>query len=128
MGFFDDLAEKTKEVATKASDKAKDMAGIAKLKADLATEKRKIKDQNTLIGQLYYENYSAVPDDIFTEAVDKIKESEDVISTKEKELSELKDENGATVVPEDEFCPKCGVKLNKNSAFCSKCGTKIEEK
>lgn len=82
------VADKTRNIADKAVDKAKDMARIAKLNMELNAEKTNIEKAYTEIGKLYYETRKDEPDGFFVQICDEITLAKANI---EKLLCELED-------------------------------------
>lgn len=79
MDFFSKLSVKGKE----AADKAKDLAEIAALKAQIVTSESVIKKTYTEIGKLYYEQHAQ-------EAVDESMKSQfETIEKEKKEIADL---------------------------------------
>jgi len=63
------VAGKTRDFAEKATDKAKDVARIAKLNMELSAEKDTIQKAYLEIGKLYYETRKNSPDGFFCPAL-----------------------------------------------------------
>lgn len=55
MAFLNDLSKKLSEAAGDAAEKAKDAAGIAKLKAEILVEQKKLQHGYAELGKVYYE-------------------------------------------------------------------------
>lgn len=65
MGLFDNVAKKVGTVAGEAGSKAKDLAGLAKLSAEVSSIEKEIEKSFTAIGKSIYENHKdSAPDDI----------------------------------------------------------------
>lgn len=65
MGLFDNVAKKVGTVAGEAGSKAKDLAGLAKLSAEVSSKERDIEKACTAIGKSIYENHKdTAPEDI----------------------------------------------------------------
>ena len=65
MGLFDDVAKKVGSVAGEAGSKAKDVAGIAKLSAEIGAKEKDIDKIFIEIGKYIYENNrDLLPDEI----------------------------------------------------------------
>lgn len=56
MAFLNDLSKKLTEVAGDAAEKAKDVAGIARLKTEIMGEQKKLQQSYAELGKLYYES------------------------------------------------------------------------
>lgn len=109
------VAEKTRGIADKAVDKAKDVARIAKLNVELNAEKSAIEKAYSEIGKLYYETRKDDPDGFFVQLCDEITLAKENLDKLQKEICDLKtgfgsgkDEEGSievefTEVSEEEF-------------------------
>jgi len=65
MGLFDNVAKKVGTVAGEAGSKAKDLAGLAKLSAEVSSKEKEIEKSFTAIGKSIYENHKdTAPEDI----------------------------------------------------------------
>ena len=60
MGLFDDVAKKVGSVASEAGSKAKDVAGIAKLSAEIGAKEKDIDKIFIEIGKFIY-NFIKLP-------------------------------------------------------------------
>ena len=88
-----DVADKTKELAKTAADKAKNIARITRLTAEIAGEKDIIKKNYSELGRLYYAKYKEEPaDNEFEQLIEEIKAAEERIEIKKAEIEELKAE------------------------------------
>lgn len=114
MALFNNLRDVISNTSKDVTEKAKDVAATAKLKAQITMEEGKLRGLYADLGKAYYEN----PEDENIEAYkDSISAVKELIETYEKQLSEQK---GLRT------CPVCGAAVGKDVSFCSKCGTKIE--
>lgn len=90
MGTIGVVADKTKDIAAKASDKAKQAARIAKLSVEIGNEKENMKKAYIEIGKLYYETHKDDTEGFFVQLCDEITLSQNSIAAKEAEIAELK--------------------------------------
>lgn len=84
------VAEKTKTLAGKAADKAKDVSKLAKLNIELNAEKDTIQHAYTEIGKLYYETRKNSPDSFFVQLCDEISLASENAAKLQVEIEELK--------------------------------------
>lgn len=84
------VADKTKNIAGKAIDKAKDAAQAAKLNIEINNEKNNIEKAYIEIGKLYYETKKDDPDGFFIQLCDEITLAKERIETLSRQLTELK--------------------------------------
>lgn len=98
---IENVAGKTKVVADKAADAARDIAGktadktkavarITKLNLEISSEKDTIKKAYSEIGRLYYELHHNDPDTFFIQLCDEVTLANNNIAEKESEITELK--------------------------------------
>lgn len=114
MAFLDDVKRFGKNI----TDKSKDVIETTKLNSQINTEKDKIKELYTKIGEEIYKAYAAGESSEYEELCTQIKEGEDLINELKEKILVLKN---ATI------CSNCGAEVPKDTAFCSKCGTKTNE-
>ncbi len=88
------VAEKTKDFAGLAADKARQVSRVAKLKLEIAGEKENIEKAYSEIGKLYYEAHKDAPEGFFLQLCEEISAALAAIGAKEAELAELKSEIG----------------------------------
>ncbi|MDD5944375.1 MAG: hypothetical protein PUD43_01470 [Clostridia bacterium] len=91
MGFLDDMAKKVGTVAGEAGNKAKDVAGIAKLSAEIGSKERDIDKLFIEIGKKVYTDYKDIlPDEIkeMFGKIDAIKAEIDRLNDKIKEIKD----------------------------------------
>ena len=109
-------ADTTKDLADKATDKAKDVSRIAKLSLEINSEKDVIRKAYSEIGRLYYETHKDDPESIFIQLCDEVTLANENIASKEAEISDIKkraDDDGSItvefehVVSEDEDRSGC---------------------
>lgn len=84
------VAEKTRSLAGKAADKAKDVTKIAKLNMEVGAEKDNIQKAYLEIGKLYYEMHKSEPDSFFVQLCDEITLANENLGKLRAELDELK--------------------------------------
>lgn len=84
------VAEKTKSIAGKAADKAKDVTKLAKLNLELNSEKDTIQKAYTEIGKLYYETHRNAPDSFFVQLCDEITLASENAARLQVEIEEIK--------------------------------------
>lgn len=114
MDFFDNLRDKLAATGKDVSDKAKDVAGVAKLKTQISLEEGKLRGLYADLGKAVYEN----PEDENIEAYkDSITAVKELIAGYEQDLADMK---GLKT------CSNCGATMAKEVLFCSKCGAKNE--
>ncbi len=84
------MALKTRDLAEKATDKAKDVTKLAKLSIDLSSEKETLQKTFAEMGKLYYDTRKNDPDSFFIQLCEEVKSSQNNIARLQMELDELK--------------------------------------
>lgn len=90
MDSISKAADTTKDLADKATDKAKDVSRIAKLTLEINSEKDVIRKAYSEIGKLYYETHKDDPEGFFIQLCDEVTLAQENIAAKEAEIAELK--------------------------------------
>lgn len=83
-------ADKTRKVAAKAADKAKDVSRITKLTVEIKSANDAVEKTYTEIGRLYYETRKSDPDDFFVQLCQEVTAHFESINDMQSELDELK--------------------------------------
>lgn len=99
------VAGKTRNLAEKATDKAKDVTRLAKLGMELNSEKDTMQKTFAEIGKLYYETTKDSPDSFFVQLFDEISLTSGNIDRLKTEIDELK--SGL----DPKTCKECGVEV-----------------
>ena len=121
MSFFDDLTRKAKDVASVATEKAREAADSAKISADIIKEKRELDKNYRAIGQWFVcEHADNVPDAV-ADLVSAVQAS--LAKIEELQASRSSTENEAQ--EEGTACPVCG--KASISKFCPHCGAPMGE-
>lgn len=84
------VAEKTRDLAGKAADKAKDVTKIAKLSMELNSAKDGLQKTYAEIGKLYYDTHKSEPDGFFVQLCQDVEAANENIAKLQVELDELK--------------------------------------
>lgn len=85
------IAAKSVEIARSAADKAKLVARMSKLNADVITEKDALRRAYFELGKLYYKKYREAPDSDFAEQCSRIASSIAVIKESREEIRQCKE-------------------------------------
>ena len=84
------VAEKTKDFAGKAADKAKDVTKLAKLGLELNAAKDSLQKTYAEIGKLYYDTRKNDPDNFFVQLCEEVKLGNENVARLQVEIDELK--------------------------------------
>ena len=117
MAFFDEIGKTLADKSREAAKKAKDVAEILQLKAQISTEKSKTKELYASIGVLYFKKHRDNENDEYQMFFPEIEKTLAHIAELEERVKKL--EKAGT-------CPVCGASVGKNDAFCAKCGAPVE--
>ena len=135
MAFFEDLsrkvqdvafaaAEKGKEVAAIASEKAQDAADTVKTNVAIAGEQRAIEKNYRAIGEWFVSEHQGDIPDAVKDVVDAITASKERIA----QLEADRPQKGSPVEESEvtfKVCPVCGAA--SDSKFCPHCGAPMGE-
>lgn len=124
MGFFEKMSEKITSTSKEVTQKAKDLAEIAKLNSSINSEQSKIKGFYYNIGERYYLEHKDCEDDEYQELISAIDACKETISKLEKQIEEIKKANEVTKQATQKICTNCGNVLQEDELFCPQCGTK----
>ena len=83
-------AEKTRNLADKATDKAKDVSRITKLNFELKGAKDTIEKAYTEIGKIYYETHKNSPEDYFIQLCEEITSASERVEAIQTEIDNIK--------------------------------------
>lgn len=121
MAFLDELSRTLSDKGKEAAQKAREAAGVLQMKAQIASEKSKLKELYGAVGVLYYKKHR---DDEDNEFGDLFREIGNVLTNIDVLEGRVQEMEGAKV------CPNCKKMMKKDALFCCYCGTalKTEEK
>lgn len=83
-------AEKTRNFADKATDKAKDVSRITKLNFELKTAKDTIEKAYAEIGKIYYETHKSNPEDYFIQLCEEVTSANERVESLQSEIESIK--------------------------------------
>lgn len=118
MALFDNVVEKTKDIAEVAYKKANDVVDISKLKLSESDIKRNISKEYEKLGKIVY---NAKKTD--TDIEDMIKDSISEVDTLYSKLNEIKEQ--IALSKDKVICSSCHAENEPGFVFCYKCGTKL---
>ena len=112
MAGFNDFLTKAGAFASKAADKAKDLAGtaavktkqlsrIAKLNMDISSRKDDMKKAYAELGRLYYEAHHDAPDETCAPLCAEIDEAAAAVAAMEEEIAQIKETMAAEAEAQD---------------------------
>ena len=118
MAFFEEMGKTLADKSKEAAQKAKDVAEVLQLKAQINSEKGKVKELYAAIGAVYLKKNRENEEDeykMFFPEIEKVLVRIEELESKVKELE------GTRV------CSSCKAPLHKGDAFCCRCGAAVEE-
>lgn len=116
MAFFDELSRTISDKGKEAAQKAREAAGVLQMKAQIASEKSKLKELYGAVGVLYYKKHREDED---TEFGDLFREIGNVLTNVAAMEEKIQKMEGAHV------CPNCKKVMKKDALFCSHCGAAL---
>lgn len=116
MDFIDKLSDTIVTVSKDATQKAKSISEIAKLRLDIRTKEDDINKKYQQIGKLYFEEHKDDEEPAYEQIIS-IKEAQEVLEELRGQLGQIK---GV------QQCPACGKEMDLDADFCSKCGAKLD--
>ena len=116
--FLKNVKETITETGKTVGEKTKQVGNAARLNAKIIASEHSISDNYTVLGKYYYDTYKDNPDESVAENVNAITASLETIKEMKGQLLAIKGlvkcvECGADCPFEDNFCGKCGAKLEK---------------
>ena len=117
MAFFDEIGKTLADKSKEAAQKAKGVAEVLQLKAQISSENSKVKELYGAIGALYFNNNREEPADDYQMFFPEIEKSLAHIAEMEAKVKELEGIH---------CCDSCGAPLRKSDLFCSKCGAEVK--
>jgi rubrerythrin len=119
MSFFDDLTQKARDVASTASEKAKEAADSAKLSAAILAERRELDKNYRAVGQWYVSEHGLDAAEAIADVVAACQVSQEKIAQFQASRDSVEAQEAA-MEPVGTVCPVCG-KIS-DSKFCPHCG------
>lgn len=90
MSFFDTVKETALNAGNVAANKTKEVAEVAKLKNDIASQERAIKEAYIAIGKKCYEAYGDESDALYVDEIQKINAAKKTIEQKQADIADAK--------------------------------------
>lgn len=116
MDILDKISDTIVSVSKDATQRAKDLSDIARIRMDIRSKREYINKQYQEIGKAYYGKHKDDESPKYEQVV-LIHEAEEVIDELREQLSQLKG---------TQRCPQCGQEMDLDADYCSKCGAKLD--
>ncbi len=116
MELFDKLGDTIISVSKDATQRAKDLSELARLRMEIRAKQDYLNKLYLEIGKIYYDTHKDDEEKEFKEQMLLIKDALEVLDELKQQLGQIK----GTVK-----CTACGQDMPIEADFCSKCGTKL---
>lgn len=116
MELFDKLGDTIVSVSKDATQKAKDISELARIRMELRAKQDYLNKLFLEIGKIYYDAHKDDEEKEFKEQMLLVKDALEVIEELKQQLGQIK---GMVT------CAECGQEMPLDADYCSKCGTKL---
>lgn len=116
MAFFEELSRTLSDKGKEAAQMAKEAAGALQMRAQIVSEKSKLKELYGAVGVLYYKKHR---DDEDVEFGDLFREIGNVLANVAAMEEKIQHAEGTRI------CPNCQQAVKRDDLFCSRCGTAL---
>ena len=116
--MFESISKKISETGKAVGDKTKQVAEVAKLSYKVNEELRKAEELYAELGKAVYETEKDNTESVFYAKISEITDKLAKADTLKAELNALR---GVVI------CEKCGAEVPLENDFCGKCGAKVEK-
>lgn len=116
MELFDKLGDTIVSVSKDATQKAKDISELARIRMELRAKQDYLNKLFLEIGKIYYDAHKEDEEKEFKEQMLLVKDAQEVIEELKQQLGQIK---GMVK------CTECGQEMPLEADYCSKCGTKL---
>lgn len=116
MELFDKLGDTIVSVSKDATQKAKDISDLARIRMEIHAKQDYINKLYLEIGKLYYEAHKDDEKKEFEDQMTLLAEAGEALDNLKQQLGQIK----GTV-----RCMQCGQDMPLEADYCSKCGTKL---
>ncbi len=115
MEILEKLGDTLISVSKDATQKAKDLSELARLRMDIRSKEDYMNQQYQQIGRDYYAAHKEDAEPEF-EQIALLKDAEDALNDLKQQLGQIKGM---------QKCPGCGNEMPLEADYCSKCGAKL---
>ena len=116
MELFDKLGDTIISVSKDATQRAKDISELARLRMEIRAKQDYLNKLYVEIGKIYYDAHKEDEEKEFKEQMLLVKDALEVLDELKQQLGQIK----GTVK-----CAACGQDMPVEADYCSKCGTKL---
>lgn len=116
MELFDKLGDTIVSVSKDATQKAKDISELARIRMEIRSKQDYLNKLFLEIGKIYYDTHKDDEEKEFKEQMLLVKDAQEVLEELNQQLGQIK---GMVK------CNACGQDMPMEAEYCSKCGTKL---
>lgn len=118
MSIFDGARNRLKDTAKAALSTSREMLEISKLNSVIKTEEDKIKALKLELGNTVYKTYTGETpsEEDLNLKCEEIRDLEGNILIHREKVHRIKNQN---------LCPECNARIDRNYIFCPKCGFRL---
>lgn len=116
MELFDKLGDTIVSVSKDATQKAKDISELARIRMEIRSKQDYLNKLFLEIGKIYYDAHKNDEEKEFKEQMLLVKDAQEVLEELKQQLGQIK---GMVK------CTECGQDMPIEADYCSKCGTKL---
>lgn len=116
MELFDKLGDTIVSVSKDATQKAKDISELARIRMEIRSKQDYLNKLFLEIGKIYYDAHKDDEEKEFKEQMLLVKDAQEVLEELNQQLGQIK---GMVK------CNACGQDMPMEAEYCSKCGTKL---
>lgn len=116
MELFDKIGDTIVSVSKDATQKAKDISELARIRMELRAKQDYLNKLFLEIGKIYYEAHQDDEEKEFKEQMLLVKDAQEVIEELKQQLGQIK---GMVA------CVECGQEMPIDACYCSSCGAKL---
>ncbi|KAI4451034.1 hypothetical protein C823_005572 [Eubacterium plexicaudatum ASF492] len=116
MELFDKLGDTIVSVSKDATQKAKDISELARIRMEIRSKQDYLNKLFLEIGKIYYDAHKDDEEKEFKEQMLLVKDAQEILEELNQQLGQIK---GMVK------CTACGQDMPMDADYCSKCGTKL---
>ena len=116
MELFDKLGDTIVSVSKDATQKAKDISDLARIRMEIRSKQDYLNKLFLEIGRIYYDAHKDDEEKEFKEEMLLVKDAQEALEELKQQLGQIK---GMVK------CTECGNDMPMEADYCSKCGTKL---
>ena len=120
--LFEKVGRTIAVTGEEAAKKAREVTENVQLRAQIGTEKGRLKELYAVLGKWYFETSQGKRAEKENHPEEELIRGIEILLARIEKLEEKLGPSEETIL-----CPLCGAKAEKEASFCSKCGAKIKK-